>query len=401
MKITNIRLRRVEGAMQYAGTFFEERRGEPLDIYPRFKARGADVVSGVSGKTADGRYKVIRTFVQIDTDEGISGLGGPIGGNAPCLYIESQIKPLIMGQDPMAIELLWDQMYRNAVGGRKGDNMTAISYIDIALWDIKGKYLGQPVCKILGGPMQRKIPAYVSASGYSLEPEKVKERVKELKRQGYIATKWFCRMGPDDGQEGIRKNIALMQAAREAGGENMEIMLDAWNSWTVPYTLKMAELLKEYRPAWFEEPVLPDLPQSYAKLRAACPVPIAGGEHEYTRWGFKMLMDMEAADVYQPDPTWAGGLSEVMKICTLASAYDVKIIPHGSSVQVNAQISFAQNSVATPMMEYLIVRNEATQFFFKNPMKPVNGYFTPPTAPGIGIELDESKIESERDISFR
>jgi L-alanine-DL-glutamate epimerase-like enolase superfamily enzyme len=384
--------------MKYPGTFWEERLRRPIDIYPRFKEQGADVFGGEQIiPLGNNRYKVTETFVQIETDEGVSGIG-PAGTGATVFYIDKQLKPLLIGQDPMAIELLWDQMYRNAIHGRKGDNMTAISSIDIALWDLKGKFLNQPVYKLLGGPVQDKIPAYAGALGYSIEPEKVKERVKEFIRQGYTATKWFVREGPTDGPEGMRKNIELMKALREAGGEDMKIMIDCWKSWDVPYTLKMAELLAEYHPFWFEEPVLPDLPQSYARLRAACPVTIAGGELEYTRWGVKMLMDMEALDVYQVDPEWAGGISEVNKICTLASAYDVQVIPHGNSVHANAQISFAQNSVVTPMMEYQILFNERVQFFFKNPVKPVNGFITPPTAPGVGLELDESKIESEREI---
>ena len=402
MKITNIRIRQLEGTMNYPGTFWEERYRRPIDIYPRFKALSAQEIFANWGVTplGDDRYKVTRIFVQIETDEGISGIGGPIAPAAPAFYIDTQLKPLLIGQDPIATELLWNQMYRNAIHGRKGDNMHAISYIDVALWDIKGKWLGQPVYRLLGGPVQDRIPAYASAAGYSIEPEKAKERVRQFVQQGYRATKWFIREGPTDGPEGVRKNVELMKALREAAGDDMDIMIDCWNSWDVPYTLKMAELLKEYRPFWFEEPVLADLPQSYARLRAACPVKITGAEHEYTRWGCKILMDMEALDIYQVDPLWAGGISELNKICVLASAYDVQVIPHGGMPQVNAQISFAQNVTVTPMMEYLCVLNELFQFFMKNPMKPVNGFFTPPTLPGVGLELDENKIESECDMRW-
>jgi L-alanine-DL-glutamate epimerase-like enolase superfamily enzyme len=276
--------------------------------------------------------------------------------------------------------------------------MAAISYVDIALWDIKGKWLGQPVYKLLGGPVQERIPAYASCLCCSIEPKKVKKRVKDLVRQGYTASKWFVREGPQDGPAGERKNVELIKTIREAGGPDMKIMIDAWNSWDVPYTLKMSELLSDYDPYWFEEPVMPDMIESSARLRAMCPVTIAGAEHEYTRWGAKNLMDMEALDIYQFDATWAGGISELMKICTLASAYDVPVIPHGVSVQATLQVSFAQNSVMVPMMEYLIVEQERIQLFIKDQIRPVNGYVTPPTVPGVGIELDETKIDSERDI---
>jgi L-rhamnonate dehydratase len=399
MKITNIKIREIQGTLRYPGAFFEERRGQPTDIYPEFKAETAGTVSGAIPAGKD-RYKVVRNFVQIDTDEGVSGLAGPYSGKAVSLYIETQLKPLLIGRDPLSTEFLWDIMYRSAVMGRKGDHMTAISHIDIALWDIKGKWFGQPVYKLLGGPMQDTIPAYASTSGYSLEPEKVADRVKKLKRQGYLGTKWFIRLGPTDGVEGIKKNVAIVEAARGAGGADMEIMIDAWNSWDVPYTLKIAELIKDYRISWIEEPVMPDFVEGYAKLRALSPIPIAGGEHEFTRYGAKMLLDMEAVDILQLDPTYAGGISEIVKVYNIASTYDVKVIIHGSLVPVNAHLSFAQNKALVPMMEYLVVRNEATQLFFKNPVKPVKGFFTPPEAPGVGLDLDEKKIESEREISF-
>lgn len=402
MKITNVRIRELFGTIQYPDDFWQERLRMPTDIYPNFKARTArDVYGGWKFISESGdKQKVRNVFLEIDTDEGVTGISGPINWLAPAFYIDTQLKPILIGQDPFATELIWDQMYRNAIHGRKGDNMHAISYVDVALWDIKGKALGQPVYRLLGGPTQGKIPAYASALGFSIEPEKAREKVKEFRAMGFTGTKWFVREGPTDGPEGERKNVQLMKALREAAGPDMKIMIDCWNSWDVSYTLKMAELMAEYQPYWFEEPVLADLPESYARLRAECPVKIAGAEHEYTRWGAKMLMDLGACDIYQLDPVWAGGISELVKICTLASTYDVQVIPHGCMPHINAQVSFAHNVVLVPMMEYLVVLNEMWQHFLKNSLKPVDGFFSPPDRPGIGIELDDSKIESERELSW-
>jgi L-alanine-DL-glutamate epimerase-like enolase superfamily enzyme len=400
MKITNVRIRQLEGTMKYPGTFWEERLRMPNDIYPNFKKRGVEMMAQDPILLRDGLYKVKGQFLQIDTDEGVSGMAGPMFFKSTAFYICTQLRPFLIGQDPMATELLWDQMYRNAIHGRKGENMAAISYIDIALWDIKGKWLGQPVYKLLGGPVQEKIPAYASCLCYSIEPEEVRRRVKDLLQQGYTGCKWFVREGPQDGPDGVRKNIELVKTIREAGGQDMKIMIDAWNSWDVSFTMKMAELLSDYNPYWFEEPVMPDMVESSARLRSMCTVPIAGGEHEYTRWGAKMLMDAGALDIYQFDTTWAGGISELVKICTLASAYDVQVIPHGVSMQATEQVCFSQNAVIVPMMEYLIAEQERFQHFLKHQVKPIDGFIIPPDVAGVGIELNEDRIESEKDIDW-
>lgn len=401
MKITDIRIRELTGSIQYPDDHFQERQRSPMDIYPEAKARGGRELYKAWNFISDGDSSLVKSvFVEIQTDEGITGIAGPINWTIPCVYIEAQLKPLLIGRDPFATELLWDQMYRSAPHGRKGFHMHAISYVDVALWDIKGKALGLPVSHLLGGPVQQKIPAYASTVGFSLELDKVFEKVTQFREQGYTATKWFVREGPTDGAEGERKNVELIKTIREAGGPDMKIMLDSWSGWDVSYTLRMARLMEEYDPYWFEEPVRTDLPQSYARLRRDCPVNIAGGEHEFTRWGSKQMMDMEACDIYQMDTLWTGGISEMVKIATLASAYDVPVIPHGTSQHVNAHVSFSQNAAVVPMMEDLIPFRLMTQHFLAAPLAPVDGYFTPPTTPGVGLDLDESKIEAERDLSW-
>ena len=177
-------------------------------------------------------------------------------------------------------------------------------------------------------------------------------------------------------------------------------MLDCWMSWDVPYTIQMARRLEEYRPRWIEEPVLPDKIEQYAEIRRNVNIPISGGEHEYTRWGLKTLMDAGACDVLQPDIYWSGGISELMKICALASTYDLPIIPHGHSTQASAHLIAAWPVTTCPLLEYLIKWNKVHQFFFKKPLMPVNGDIIVPADPGLGMELDEDKIDSKKELTF-
>ncbi|MBN1583821.1 MAG: mandelate racemase/muconate lactonizing protein [Anaerolineae bacterium] len=395
MKITAVRLFEVRGTMAFPGTFWEERLIRPMDIYPEHKTQGA----GWLAPADEGHYAMRSQFCQIETDEEVSGLGGPTTMEQAYI-IQTQIAPMLIGHDPLATERIWDRVYRSMVHGRKGAAMMALSVVDCALWDLKGKWAGAPVYRLLGGPTRETIPAYASALGYSLEPDKVRQRVQEMVAQGYKATKWFFREGPTDGVEGIAKNVELVRTLREAAGPDMEIMLDCWMSWDVPYTIQMADRLAEYRPRWLEEPVLPDKIAQYAEIRRSVRTPIAGGEHEYTRWGLKALMDAEAVDVLQPDIYWAGGISEMQKIAALASAYDLPLIPHGHSTPATAHFIASQPVTTCPIIEYLVKWNEIHQFFLKNPLKPVNGVVHLPATPGIGMQLDEAKIEERIEILF-
>ncbi len=396
MKITDVRFRQVSGSLPHAdGEFWEERLIQPLDVYPEYRQRGRGEMQRVN----DGHLAVSAIFIEIETDEGVTGLGGPI--NLDIAWIaHRQFRPFLIGENPLAVERLWDLMYRSAVHGRKGEAMFAISALDGALWDLKGKALGVPVHVLLGGPVRTEIPAYASALGYSLEPEKAHKVARELAEAGFRATKWFPRMGPVDGKAGMRKNLELAETLRDAVGPDVDIMLDAWMSWNVPYTLKMADLLEEVAPRWIEEPVLPDMIPQYAEIRAQSPVPTAGGEHEYTRWGMAQLLEAGAVDVLQPDTYWAGGVTELQKIYALASVYDIPVIPHGHSVPTNVQLMASQPVLMAPILEYLVKWNEVHQFFLKDKVKPVNGCITVPNRPGMGMELDPAVIEGDCYLSF-
>ena len=395
MRIGDVRLHHVSGRMPFNGDFWEERLIRPVDVYPGYHAQGPETLP----RTDDGAYRIETFFVEIETDDGLVGVGGPIPRDLAFL-IDVDLRPHLIGADPLAHEVVWDTLYRVSVHGRKGLPMMAISAVDCALWDLKGRYFNTPVYRLLGGPSRTEIRAYASALGYSVEPDRAAERAREIVRQGFSATKWFFRNGPADGPEGMVRNAQLVSAVRGAIGDEVDLMLDCWMSWDVPYTVAMAERLEDYEPSWLEEPVLPDKIDSYAAIRRQVRVPIAGGEHEYTRWGLKALMDAEAVDVLQPDIYWAGGITEVLKICAVASTYDLPVIPHGHSTPASAHLIASQPVSVCPLLEYLIKWNEIHQFFLKTPLKPEGGVVRLPDTPGLGMDLDPAKIESQRIVRW-
>ncbi|HET9220959.1 MAG TPA: enolase C-terminal domain-like protein, partial [Roseiflexaceae bacterium] len=270
MRITDLKLRLLSGSMPVEAEFWEERLSRPLDIYPEHKA--AQARFGTTRLTNNGSYPIEAVFVQIETDEGLIGLGGPIQPSIAYI-IDNELRWLLHDADPIATERLWDLMYRHAIHGRKGATMQAISVVDCALWDLRGKAAGLPVHRLLGGPVRETFPAYASALGFSLEPERVEQRARSFVEQGYTATKWFVRHGPSDGRAGMERNLELVRTLRTAVGPDVDIMLDAWSSWDVPYTVQMAERLAEYDVRWIEEPVLADRIDACAEIRARSRVP--------------------------------------------------------------------------------------------------------------------------------
>jgi L-rhamnonate dehydratase len=292
-------------------------------------------------------------------------------------------------------------MHRSLVHGRQGEAMMAISVVDCALWDLKGRYFNTPVYTLIGGPTRSEVPAYASMLGYTVtDMGKVRERAQETQQQGYRAQKWFFRHGPMSGPEGFKLNVELVKTLRETLGPDDDIMLDCWQSMDVNYVVRLAEHIEEYEPRWLEECAMPDRIDSYRKIREKTNIPLSGAEHEYTRWGFKRFIEQEALDILQPDVYWAGGLSETLKIAAVATTYDLITIPHGHSTPAGIHFSVAQSPIHTPYQEYLIKWNEVHQFFLKQPLKPHNGVLKVPTAPGMNMDLDETKIDRETEPAW-
>jgi L-alanine-DL-glutamate epimerase-like enolase superfamily enzyme len=390
MRITDVHLDRLIGYFDAPPGFQAERLSRPLDMYPEHDAEPA--LTWATRVDDSNRHRIDHAYLRIETDEGVYGVAGPLERYEFAAVIGRQLRPLLIGQNPLAHERLWDEMYRLLVHGRKGLEMQSISAVDVALWDLKGRWAGAAVHRLLGGPTRTSLPVYASNLGYSIEPEQASDVARAQREQGFRAQKWFLRYGPARGEEGMRRNLQTAQAVRAAMGEDADLMLDAWMSWNLPYARVMAERLEVVRPRWIEEPLLPDLVHSTAELRRLMRIPLATGEHEYTRWGIFDLLQAGAADVVQADTYWAGGITEMLKIGTLCSLYDVPLIPHGLSVPANVQLIASQPAGLYPMVEYLVQWNMVSQFFWTTPLHPANGKVEVPDRPGIGVDIDEAKI---------
>lgn len=395
MKITKVRVRQVTGTMETQGKFWEDRLVRPIDVYPEYRVQPTPE----GGTQLDEKHlKLTQWFVQIETDEGLVGIAGPTWPIAARIVLQ-QLAHLLIGKDPLATELLWDQMHRWQVHGRQGDAMIALSAVDCALWDLKARALNVPLYKLLGGPTRREVPAYASMLGFAvLDQGQVRERAKECKEMGYTAQKWFFRHGPMSGHEGMKANVALVKTLRETLGDDYDIMLDCWQSMNFDYAVDLCSRIEEYRPRWIEEVFMPDRVDSYAKLKAKTRIPLSGAEHEYTRWGFKRFTDKDALDILQPDIYWCGGLSETLKITALATVHDLIVIPHGHSTPIGIHYSCAQSPIHTPYQEYLIKWNDVNMHFLTTPLKPIKGTIHLPDGVGIGMDLDPAKIEREVEL---
>jgi L-rhamnonate dehydratase len=383
MKIRELRCFQVSGPAEIEAP--EERQLQMLDIYPEL-ARGGPGAGG---------DRVTGTYVELEADDGTTGLFGPIFDETAPIIV-AKLASHVVGQDPLAYERIWDVMYRQDRHARKGYEMMAISAVDCALWDLRGKLLGLPVYRLLGGPTRERVDCYASMLGHSLDPGKVRARAQLIVAQGFKAQKWFFRHGPSDGLEGMLANVALVRTVREAVGPTVDIMFDCFMGGDVTYIVQLIERIEEYRPRWVEEPVPPDRVGDYVAIKRSSRVPIAAGEHEYTRWGFLQLLQADALDVLQSDPDWCGGISELVKICTLASAFGRPVFPHGHSIHPALHVIASQSPAVCPMAEFLLRPQVAKQALHMRQVWPANGSIELPQTPGLGIELDPERIDSRR-----
>jgi len=372
----------------------------PAFIYPEFRDKVAKAGGNLffSGRRQTQIEEVSGTFVLVETDEGVTGMC-PGGYGAQGYITTYNLKPILVGEDPFRVEKLWDMMHRSQVIGRSGEVMAAISVLDCALWDTIGKAREETVCSCLGGPTREEVPAYASALGYSVDPEDAAKQARLFVEEGYTAMKWFFRRGPADGVMGMKENLELVKAVRDAVGYDVDLMFDAWGGWTREYALKMLTRLARYEPRWVEEPTLTDDIDTLAFLRKTTGIRISEGEREYTMWGFKRLIEKEAADILSPILTYCGGFSQFRKIAALAEAAGLQVIPHDGFLGVLHAI-LSESPALCPIGEYLIKSNLRSQALLKDGLYPQKGVLKLPKRPGLGLELNEEIITSRRFLDF-
>ncbi len=371
-------------------------RGKTVPLPPHFCTNPLDVLNLPEAS--------MQTFafhgwlvVEIFTDDGLAGIGNAaLTPQVTKQVIDLHLKPLLIGKDPWDIEFLWQLMYRKTMAfGRRGLGMVAISAVDIALWDILGKSAKQPVYRLLGGRTKPRIPVYASRL-YSVELSELAAEAKRYKTEGYKAMKLRFGWGPTDGAAGMQRNLNLVRTVRETVGDGIDVMADAYMGWTLDYAKRMLPLLEPFQLRWLEEPIIPDDVHGYAELRSYGRIPIAGGEHEFTAYGFRDLLEARALDYIQFDTNRVGGLTQARKIAALAEAYSVPVIPHAGQMH-NYHVVMA--SLNSPMAEYfpvvdVEVGNELFWYIFDGEPKAKDGFIDlDDSVPGLGLTINEAGLE--------
>jgi L-alanine-DL-glutamate epimerase-like enolase superfamily enzyme len=349
-------------------------------------------------------------LVEIDTDAGLTGLGeakvgvGNLGNYAALVtLIHAELAPVLIGRDPRDITALWEAIYNGTrahyvarhgrtfpIVGRRGITVSALSGIDIALWDLLGKAMGQPVWRLLGGRLREQIPAY--ASGGWAPVGGVGKQLRQYVERGHRAVK--MRVGLQD--RSVDDSAARVREARESLGSEVGLMVDAHGTWSVREAQRFARKVADCDLAWLEEPVSPDNVAGQAEVRATTDIPIAAGETEQTRFAFRDLLEARAVDVLQPDLAIAGGITETLRICALAATHGLTVAPHlwGGAVLFASGLHLAVATPCVTTLEFSRGENPLLNELVHEPFELVDGHVQAPDRPGLGLTLNREFVRA-------
>lgn len=342
----------------------------------------------------------VSCLVEIVAENGVAGWGECFGPARLNAAIVSAYRPYLVGGDPYATELHWQTLYNQFRDqGQKGLSITALSGVDIALWDLKGRLLEQPVHKLMGGPLRREVRAYATGTyqrGNGDPVGYITEEVAGYVREGFHAVKLKIGFG-------VEEDLRLIAAVRETIGGKTGLMLDANHGFDAIEAIELGRRAAKFDIGWFEEPVVPDDLDSYVEVRRGQPIPVAGGECEFTRWGFREIFARRAHDIIQPDTCAAGGLSECKKIADMATAYGVRYVPHvwgcgvglATAMQLLAVLPHSppRHTPLEPILEFDRSEHPFRQAVLMRPLEHEGGVVKVPDGPGLGIEINRAAIE--------
>ena len=360
---------------QGADHWIDDHIATPMGKYPEYRKSRQSFGLNVLGTLV----------VEIEASDGTVGFSVTTGGELGCWIVEKHLARFLEGARVTEIEKIWDQMYNATLFyGRKGIVINTISGVDLALWDLLGKLRQEPVHALLGGPVRDELRFYATGARPDL-----------AQKMGFIGGKMPLNHGAAEGDEGLRKNIAKLADMRQRVGDDFWLMFDCWMSLDLEYATRFAAAAQPYKLKWIEEALPPDDYWGYAELRRNVPrgMLVTTGEHEATRWGFRLLLEMQCCDIVQPDVGWCGGMTELIKISNLADAHGKMVVPHGSSVYSYHFVITRHNS---PFAEFLMMAPKADEvvpmfhpLLLDEPV-PVQGRMKASAldAPGFGVRLN-------------
>jgi len=369
-----------------AGTYFKaEGRGHwlvdslisnPMSGYEKYRAKRSSWGIGVLGSVV----------VEIEAEDGTTGVATGSGGPPAAWMIRNHFARFLVGEDARNTNRIWDEMYRASLPyGRKGLPIMAISAVDLALWDLVGKARGEPVYNLIGGLSRDEITFYCTGPDAAA-----------IEAMGFWGAKVPLPHSHFDGEAGLAANVAFLRRHREAVGPGFPLMVDCYMSLTAQYAIRLAEACRDLDINWWEEVLSPDDVEGYREIKRAHPtLRWSTGEHEYTRYGFRRLIEERTLDILQPDVMWVGGMTELLRIAAHASAYDLPVIPHGSGPY---SYHFIASQTGAAFCEYVAASPDGQSIqpvfgdlFIGEPL-PENGRIRLGDAPGFGMELRDRSM---------
>ncbi len=367
-----------------------------VSVHPHLLDHKLDTAFESASMRFDRRQHVL---VEIVCDDGTIGWGECLGPALPNAAVVKAYTPSLIGEDPLNTEIIWQRLYNLFRDqGQRGLTVTALSGIDVALWDIKGKHFGVPVSVLLGGRLREQVRAYATGSFKRDGVDRVTDNAEECAghvEAGFQAVKIKIGFNP-------REDIEVIAAVREAIGPDTRLMIDANHGYDVREAVQVGQAAAQYGIDWFEEPVIPEQLSAYRAVREGQPIPVAGGETWHGRFGFKQPLETRSIDIAQPDLCGTGGFSEMRRIADMAALHGIRLVPHvwGTGVQIAASLQFMaaqlpdppRNNPVEPILEFDRTDNPFRQAILKEPIEHQNGIVSIPDNPGLGIDIDRDAL---------